>query len=282
MLLIRVRSDITVLQSPHSSTSSDDSLQDDDDDIIVPASPAFFPDSGIFALIKADVALLSSDSVCFYAHASRLLEASLNAFGSCLNDAAASNPHRYKGFLVIPVSELSEVINLLLHTVYDRPYAQYNPSSSVLVQTVDALAKYGMPLQRYIAVDTPLHQLLLVHARTSPLQFYALAAKYDLYDLAVPISSMVLSAPLADAEVEKMGPLYLARLIRLRCQRVDTLKMLLKLPPNGHPPTSDCDLEDQARLKRAWLLTAAYFVLQSSPGSWPSQSTRLITSCQFC
>jgi hypothetical protein len=47
-----------------------------------------------------------------------------------------------------------------------------------------------------------------------PLQLYALAAHYDIFDLAVPTSSHLLSFPLSrlsDEMVERMGAIYLKR-----------------------------------------------------------------------
>jgi hypothetical protein len=243
---------------------------EEDHDSMVSVSTAFFPRASIFAAEKADLVLLSSDLVFFYAHSSRLRTESTNKFNSFL-DTVQSNvdhiDHLEHGFTVVPVTESSEVVNIVLHTVYNMPFAHYSPQSNILMLAIHALDKYGISVKRYTAPHMPLYELLLRHAPTNPLQFYVLAGRYDLYDLAVPISSMLLANSLTEAGVDEIGPVYLARLIRLRCMRIDALKRLLLQPPRSHPPMWNCSLEDQTRLTRAWLLTSAYFVLEARPGT---------------
>ena len=68
---------------------------------------------------------------------------------------------------------------------------------------------------------------------------YALAASHDLYSLAVPISSHLLSYPLhmlTDELAEKIGPVYLKRLFFLHLGRLDALRRLLLPPPHPHFP----------------------------------------------
>lgn len=63
-----------------------------------------------------------------------------------------------------------------------------------------------------------MYTLLMAHAPLCPLDLYALAASYDLYDLAVAASSHLLSMTLAmltDEMAERIGPIYVKRLFFL-------------------------------------------------------------------
>ncbi|KAI6047233.1 hypothetical protein EDC04DRAFT_2887043 [Pisolithus marmoratus] len=129
----------------------------------------------------------------------------------------------------------------------------------------------------HVARSTSLYNLLLFHAPLYPLELYALAASYDLYDLAVPTSSHLLSfslSALTDEMVNRIGAKYLKHLFFLHFGRSDALKRLLLPPPHPHPPTATCDFTEQKKLTRAWALTSAYFAWDARP--WYVLFTRSI------
>lgn len=135
-----------------------------------------------------------------------------------------------------------------------------------------ALSAYGISVRKYVSRSTPLYALLLSHAPLYPLELYTLAASYDLYDLAVPTSSHLLSfslASLTDEMAEHMGARYLKRLFFLHFGRADALKRLLLPPPHPHPPTATCDFAEQKKLTRAWALASAYLAWDARPGMIP-------------
>jgi hypothetical protein len=106
------------------------------------------------------------------------------------------------------------------------------------------------------------------YAPLYPLDLYALAATYDLYDLAVPTSSHLLSlslASLTDEMAQRIGPVYVKRLFFLHFGRAEALKRLLLPPPHPHAPTPFCDFTDQKKLTRAWALASAYLAWDARP-----------------
>ncbi|KAF8842293.1 hypothetical protein BDN67DRAFT_926703 [Paxillus ammoniavirescens] len=240
-----------------------DSLQDEN--TFVSVSTTFFPGAQNHSH-PPDLVLLSSDSVFFYVHTHVLLSASGNNFNSLLppSPKAKSSPMGP----VVCVPESSAILNILLHTVYDMSCSHYSPSFESLAATLSAMGTYAISLRTYVARATPLHTLLLSYAPLYPLELYALAASYDLYDLAVPTSSHLLSfslASLTDEMAERIGPRYLKRLFFLHFGRADALKRLLLPPPHPHPPTPICDFLEQKKLTRAWALASAYLAWDARP-----------------
>jgi len=211
------------------------------------------------------VVLLSSDHVFFYVHSHVLLDASENGFNSLLSSLP---PPTRDQQLMVTVPEVSAVLNIILHAVYNMSCAHYSPPFSLLVDAIDRLAVYGISPKMRITPSTPLYAILLSYAPLVPLDLYALAAAYDLYDLAVATSSHLLSFPLAslsDEMAERMGPVYLKRLFFLHFGRSDALKRVLLPPPHPHPPTPWCDFTEQKKLTRAWALASAYLAWDARP-----------------
>ena len=216
--------------------------------------------------MQPDVALLSSDSVFFYVHSHVLLSASENGFNSLLSPLPS---HTVDQELMITVPEVSTVLNIILHAVYNMSCAHYSPPFSLLANTIDRLTVYGISTKTRIASSTSLYAILLSYAPLFPLDLYALAAAHDLYDLAVATSSHLLSFPLAsisDEMADRIGPIYLKRLFFLHFGRSDALKRVLLPPPHPHPPTSWCDFTEQKKLTRAWALASAYLAWDARPG----------------
>lgn len=223
--------------------------------------------------MQPDVALLSSDGVFFYVHSHVLLGASENGFNALLSPLPSPTVDQE---LMITVPEVSNVLNIILHAVYNMSCAHYSPPFSLLANTIDRLTVYGISSKTRIASSTSLYAILLSYAPLFPLDLYALAAAHDLYDLAVATSSHLLSLPLAsisDEMAERIGPIYLKRLFFLHFGRSDALKRVLLPPPHPHPPTSWCDFTEQKKLTRAWALASAYLAWDARPGMTSAAET---------
>ncbi|KAI0684481.1 hypothetical protein C8T65DRAFT_748739 [Cerioporus squamosus] len=198
-----------------------------------------------------------------------LLTKSANDWGGHLSTAAprpkastTENAH------VISCPEPAPVLNVVLHVVYGLACATYKPTIDVLSAAVNAMATYGIPPKEHIAPGTPLYALILAQAPMKPIVAYALAQAHDLYALAVPISSHLLSFPLhalTDELSEQIGPLYLKRLFFLHLGRLEALRQLLLAPPHPHPATERCAFADQKSITLAWALAAAYLAWDSRP-----------------
>lgn len=251
--------------TPPESFTSSPSDSPPDENTLVSVSTTFFPGAQLHAL-PPDLVLLSSDSVFFYVHLHILLAASENNFSSLLPPSLRTDPGSVGP--VVPLPESSVELNIVLHAIYDMSCSHYSPSFEAIVSALSVMDAYGISVKKYVARSTPLYNLLLCHAPIYPLELYALAASHDLYDLAVPTSSHLLSfslASLTDDMVDRIGPRYLKRLFFLHFGRSDALKRLLLPPPHPHPPTVSCDFTEQKKLTRAWALASAYLAWDARP-----------------
>ncbi|KAI9001393.1 hypothetical protein BD414DRAFT_32517 [Trametes punicea] len=257
---------------------------------IVSVSTTFHPGANLLP-IPPDLILLSSDGVFFYVHTTQVLSMSTNRF----NDLVPPKLIRSKACddlgPIVALPEIATVLNIVLHAVYEMSCAHYRPNLDTLIAAVDAMAMYGLPPKRHIAPSTPLYLLILSQAPMQPIVVYALAAAHDLYDLAVPVSSHLLSFPLhslTDDLAVRIGPVYMKRLFFLHLGRLDALKRLLLPPPHPHPPTEDCDFTEQKKLTRAWALASAYLAWDARPDlSTSAMESALLPladhlSCRVC
>ncbi|KAJ6599121.1 hypothetical protein DFH09DRAFT_1130181 [Mycena vulgaris] len=248
---------------PQSHDGSPEADSKDDGNTLVSISTTFFP-AAQHRQHPPDVALLSKDSVYFYVHSDLLLDASDNRFRAMLPISSSDGDEPP----VLNVPEPSPVLNIILHAVYDMSCAHYSPPFDTLVHAVDSMPIYGINPKSHILPSTPLFTLLLSHAPLFPLDLYALAAHYDIFDLAVPTSSHLLAFPLSrlsDQVVERMGATYLKRLFFLHFGRAEALKRVLLPPPHPHPPTPSCDFQSQKGVTRAWTLASAYLAWDVRP-----------------
>ncbi|KAF8826682.1 hypothetical protein HHX47_DHR5000127 [Lentinula edodes] len=291
--------------TPPHSTDGGSPICDDpsDNNVLVSISTTFYPGANLHSL-PPDLALLSTDSVFFYVHSHIILAASDNNFLSLI---PTSSSKEQSSNMVIHVPELSPVLNIILHIIYNISCSHYSPSFGTLSDAVHRLPSYGIDPKSCITPSTPIHALLLSHAPLCPLDVYTLAAKYDLYDLAVPTSSHLLSfqlSTLTDDTAEAIGPKYLRRMFFLHIGRSDALKrvrskkiqylsqltsgQILLQPPHPHAPTPWCDFADQKNLTRAWALASAYLAWDARPdvstGFLEAALTPLVEhlSCDLC
>lgn len=228
---------------------------------IVDMSTTFFP--GMTSHQPADIILISSDNVQFHVHLNVLYDASNTGFASLL-----STTNLEPGIPVLNIPEKSDILNIILLTIYGKPIADYRPAFEVLVTAVDSLEKYGIQPQRYVKPTQPLFELIRFHMPRYPLDVYVLAAHYNLFELAQAASSHLLSAKLetiTEDQSMRMGAVYLKRLYDLHSRRIDALKNILIRAPEPHPSTPTCSLSDQNGVSRAWALSAAYLIWDARP-----------------
>ncbi|KAG2018688.1 hypothetical protein CC2G_008096 [Coprinopsis cinerea AmutBmut pab1-1] len=234
--------------------------QDETEELVVSVSTSFCP--GAHPL-ESDVIFCSSDGVLFYLHSQVIVTAAPNAFFAFLSG---------KGSIVnggpISIPESSTTLNIILHTLYGTSCAQNSPSLDDLIQAVDRMPFHGIAPQRLIVPKTPLYMLLLSYAPLRPIEVYALAGFHCLEELAVHVSSHLLSFPLStisDELATRIGSVYLKRLFLLHVHRLDALKDALLQPPHPHAPTKECTFAEQKKLTRAWALASSYLVWDATP-----------------
>lgn len=253
---------------PSSGEHSPSETTADTTDTIVSVSTVFYPGAAHFQ-VPPDLILLSCDSVFFYVHSQCILDASVNKFNSHLPVRHHSQTGLHDGtHPILLLSESAQVLNVVLHTVYSMSCDQFSPSPDCIIQAVYCLKSYGFPVQTYIAPNMPLYNLILSRSPLHPIEFYAVAAENNLFDLAVAVSSHLLAfnlSSLTDEHASKIGPVYLKRLFFLHLGRNDAFKRLLLSPPAFHGATADCDFTQQKKLTRAWALAAAYLAWDARP-----------------
>ncbi|CAL1707901.1 unnamed protein product [Somion occarium] len=244
-----------------------------EEDIVVSVSTVFGPSSKLIPT-PADIVLRSSDNVFFYVHTSRLNETSENAFNALL-------VLRTSDILSLPEDAI--VLNLVLHCIYNLSFSHYFPSLDNVLIAVNAMKKYGMPLNRYVARGTALFRQIVSQAPLQPIEVYMVAAENDLFDLAVEASSNLLAFPLFridDDMAARMGPHYLKRLFFLHMRRSQLLQRLLFQPPSEHAPTLDCGFVEQKRVARAWALASTSFTCEVCSDLSPAVLQSVLGSLQ--
>ncbi|KIK62710.1 hypothetical protein GYMLUDRAFT_197821 [Collybiopsis luxurians FD-317 M1] len=237
--------------------------------------------------LPPDLVFSTSDSVLFYVHSHLVLAMSENRFHSLIPIPSIDQPYNS----VIHVPEGSQTFNIILHLVYNIPSKHYSPSMETLSSSVDRLSFYGVQAKKHIVAKTPLYSLLLSYAPLFPIEVYTLAAKHDLLDLAIAVSSHLLSFNVFSLTTEigeQMGAIYLRKLFFLLIGRNEALKRLLSQPLLPHVPTDNCSFHDQRSLSRAWSLASAYIAWDARPdmstGFLESSLNPLVSklTCNLC
>ncbi|KDN49879.1 hypothetical protein RSAG8_01944, partial [Rhizoctonia solani AG-8 WAC10335] len=249
----------------------------------------------------SDLVLVATDKVYFYAHRSILLLDSSNCFGSLIplsvdeaesqggGESTALPSERAEAHTFITTDYASDVLNVVLHSVYKFEVGGYRPSPSTLREATHALSFLGYNLSYIYVPHSELFMLFLQAGVAEPLEMYALAAQYALEDLAVAVSTFTLSvspSEITDDLAVQMGPIYLRRLFFLHLGRADALKRLLYPPPAPHSATPDpnCGPENQSTVSRIWALACATVVVDNNPSNLASIFTPLSAQlrCQRC
>lgn len=232
---------------------------------VISVSTAFYP--GAHG-VDADLIFCSSDSVLFYVHSPVLLAASEHAFRPILSGSLSDPQCRTS---IVHVPETSIVLNIIVHALYSISSVQHSPPFTALITAVDQMPRYEINPKRCIIPSNPLHGQLLSCAPGHPLEIYALAARYDIYDVAARASSHLLSYPLgtiSDEMAMRIGAVYLKRLLCLHVNRANALKNIILVAPLPHLPTSLCDFDGQQSLTRAWATVASRLAVDARPGLW--------------
>lgn len=234
--------------------------------ITVSVSYAFHPNTR-FDDVGPDLILASSDQVLFYVHFHRILAASENSFAMLL-PSSSGQLTMDKDLQSVLIPEPAQVLNIVVHTIYEMSALDFHPSFETVSVALDAVSRFGLPPKRYAAVGQPLYELIVSSAPLRPIDTYALAAKHDLADAAAATSAHLLAFPLqtiTDELATSIGPIYLKKLFFFHSGRVEALKHALVQPPDTHPETPECSLAQQRCLVRAWALAAAHMMWDASP-----------------
>jgi hypothetical protein len=216
--------------------------------------------------VPPDTILLSSDGEMFTVHYHALSSASSNNFAGllvCPADPFPDNP------VVILVNEPSDVLSIILHSLYNLSYTK-TPSFRSIVSSIGAFKKYGLvPLQKYLAPSMPLYDTLLFYAPLYAAETYTLAAEEGLEELAVSSSAYTLAMKLCELPedwVVRMGVLYWHRLIRLHGTRMDALKNILETKLYPHVAQPHCSIMKRRETNNAYDLACAQIFYDASPG----------------
>ncbi|CAE6536762.1 unnamed protein product [Rhizoctonia solani] len=239
----------------------------------------------------SDLVLVATDNVYFYAHRSILLLDSSNRFGSLIPLGSDETEAQGADFTAVPsetagahtfitTDYASDVLNVVLHSVYKFAVGGYRPSPSTLQEATHALSFLGYNLSYIYAPHSELFMLFLQAGVAEPLEMYALAAQYALEDLAVAVSTFTLSvspSEITDELAVQMGPIYLRRVFFLHLGRADALKRLLYPPPAPHhaSPDPNCGPDTQSAVSRIWALACATVVVDNNPNNLSSIFTPL-------
>ena len=226
-----------------------------------------------------DLMLISSDQVYFFVHSAVLLKHSKDGFTGLLVDDKVYFP------------EKSEVLNLILHAFYNLDPSKFRPTVELVAATLRSLQKYDVSLDSLLTPDHPMSTTILHLGIQSPLETFAMVAAFKLEHLAIEVSRKLVSVPLHNLTedlAERMGPLYLRRLVFLHLGRIDRLKKLLMRPPSLHPVTKDCYESDQKRLRNHWKALAVALGWEAQADMSPQRIhgafTTILskTSCSEC
>lgn len=214
-----------------------------------------------------DLVLVSRDAVHFYVRLSRLLDASSSCFSSLLLPFFGQN-----GRVTHPCINLPEdlhVLDVVLHVIYGIPLEQPAAALETLLDATKALHKYGIPLDKHLVPGQMLFEEIALQTYQGALEVYAVAAEYDLFELASKASEHLLDLPLLylpKEMISRLGSAYLHMLYSLHLSRVYLLQRILSHSPQGHEPTAFCGPVEYRTLRSAWYDVISDFTSLASPG----------------
>lgn len=214
----------------------------------------------------ADLILVSLDMVLFFANSAVLLSASRNDFNGLSTILAAKDDSRAlrlsdQMLPAVYVPEEEGVLAIVLHAIYGLSLADCSADLALLEAATDSLInRYAVNIPPLLTPGCAVYVAIVDLAKRHPLDAYILAAYFNLEQLAVACSSLLLSFPLSDVtdhHARRMGPSFLCRLFNLHLNRVATLRQLLAVPPTPHAPSSFCSQARLDDLQHAWVMAAA-------------------------
>lgn len=260
----------------HSPASEPASEPVSEPDLVVSVSTAFHPTAHPH-LPPSNILLASSDAVLFYVHSPTLLRACPALFTTTLPPHAPLSHPQWRDTLITLPAPAAEV-NIIIHMLYGSSPVLHSPSFETLANAIDHMPGWDIIPSTHITPLTPLYTLLLSYAPLHPLDIYSLAAYHGVHSLAVSTSSHLLAFSLAtitDKQAERIGAIYLKKLLLLHLERGVALKKILLVPPHPHPPSKECGFDEQKRLTRAWAFASAYLVWYATPGEYSHKSSRI-------
>ncbi|KAG8883114.1 hypothetical protein FRB97_007251 [Tulasnella sp. 331] len=156
------------------------------------------------------------------------------------------------------IDEPSQVLNVIMHIVYQMPIGRYGPSLDVMEQALTRLWLYGIPTP---APDGPcdIWALILRQAPRYPMRVYAIAAAHAMDQVCVAANT------LSEADAVMMGAIYLRRLMFLHLGRQQALYRVISEPPKMHAPTASCSKESQVAANRLWQLGVGDLMVHAAP-----------------
>lgn len=227
--------------------------------------PALSTDLGL-----PNIVLVSTDEVHFYVHAERVLQKSENRLNALIPSDIGQTTQGSR--LVGTTGDTAEVLNIILHVIYEWPCTMFAPTFDSIEAAIAGLETYSVSLKDCLAPEKPLRVLLLNHASVRPMEIYAMAASNELEEFAVIMSSHLLSyrlAALPDELAARMGARYIYRLAVLHYNRMEKLKKLVLSAPDVHAITDTCSFTQQRDLTGAWALASAHLSWEATPGTTP-------------
>ncbi|KAF8885571.1 hypothetical protein CPB84DRAFT_1827245 [Gymnopilus junonius] len=161
----------------------------------------------------------------------------------------------HPGSIPIPDTILSSSDGVMFYvyakTILDQCSTSFEPQLCARLSD----ARFRNQIVQLDALSAELN--IILHAFSSSPVFNAVAASAHLlsYDLSL----------ITDAMAERIGAVYLKKLLLLHVGRFSALKLILLQPPLPHPLIKECGFEDQKKLTRAWALASAYLAWDARP-----------------
>ncbi|KAG2011315.1 hypothetical protein CC2G_011452 [Coprinopsis cinerea AmutBmut pab1-1] len=131
--------------------------------------------------VGCDVIFKTSDSVLLYVQSSTMRRMDPRVFQSLLPVVSTQDD---KEIGVIDIPERREVLEIIIHALYDRAWLSDGGSLDHLEEALDLMSTYTVRPSLHIGASSHMHGILLQHAALSPFRVYALAARHGLQDLA--------------------------------------------------------------------------------------------------
>jgi len=209
--------------------------------------------------------LVTPDEPFFAVHFHALTRASNNEFGGLLTGIQEPLGEDYD---FIAISEESDVLNVILHCIYNIPCDSSRPTLQCIERSLLASDKYGLSMEQYMSRGSLLYNTVLIAALFQPFEVYALAASHELEELAVAASSYTLTHKLHHVPqhiADKMGTKYLQRLYQLHGTRMDALKAMLDEKPYPHEARQHCSVVNRQATSKAYELAAAQVAYVATP-----------------
>ena len=147
----------------------------------------------------------------------------------------------------------SAELNIIIHLLYGTSPAAHSPTFEELEKAIDSMPRYSVIPSKYIIPTSPLYTLLLSIAPLRPMD--VLAAHHNLAFASSAHLQSYSPKNISDAQAERMGAIYLKKLVDLHLTRLNALKTVLLTPPLPHSPTRRCGFMEQRKLTRAWALS---------------------------